>query len=124
MRKRYGNRIILPEGVVDAPSLLASALLLVGAGGTMNQEASLLGIPVISCYPGEELDTERFLTKRRLLYRLSDPLKAAEKAVEILTHRDQFSDEHRARSQKLMREMENPSEVISATLVAYTKKTQ
>lgn len=122
MRKRFGNQIILPDGVVDAPSLLASAVLLVGAGGTMNQEASLLGVPVISCHPGVELDIERFLIKKRLLYRLADPYKAAEKAIEILAHHDQFLQDHQARSEKLKREMENPSQVISARLIAYTEK--
>lgn len=124
MRTRFGNQIILPDGVVDAPSLLTSALLLVGAGGTMNQEASLLGVPVISSYPGTELETERFLTKKQLLYRVPDPLKAAEKAAEILAHRTQFLQDHQVRSRKLMSEMENPSEVISAALVTYTEKRQ
>ncbi|MFX0169921.1 MAG: DUF354 domain-containing protein [Candidatus Hodarchaeota archaeon] len=122
MRQKFGNRIILPDGVIDAPSLLASAILLVGAGGTMNQEASLLGVPVISCYPGAELETERYLIKNHLLYRIPDPVKAAKKTTEILTNRDQFLKVHKERAQKLMKQMENPVDVITTHLLAYTEK--
>ena len=90
----------------------------------MNQEASLLGVPVISCYPGAELDVEHFLIKKRLLYRLPDPLKAAEKAVKILAQRDRFLKNHQERAENLMNEMENPSKVISTNLIAYLQKSQ
>lgn len=117
IRKRYGNHIIMPDKVVDAPSLLSSSILLVGAGGTMNQEASLLGVPVISCYPGGLLETEELLMEKQLLYRLPDSNQAAEKAIEIIKNKEKYLQGHHDRAQKLLKEMENPAEVISSHIL-------
>ncbi len=122
IQDRFGDKIILPETVVDATSLLSSAQLLVGAGGTMNQEAALLGTPVISCFPGNHLITDRYLAKKTLLYRLVDPVEAAQKAVEILQNRKQYLSEHNERAQKLMEQMENPAEIIFSKILAYYKE--
>ena len=119
MRNRFNETIILPDKVVDAPSLLASAQLLVGAGGTMNQEASLLGIPVISCFPGDHLITDQYLAKEQLLYRLIEPAEATSKALEILDNREKYQTEHRRRAQKILSQMENPAEVIFSNILAY-----
>jgi len=122
MRKRFGDKIVLPDAVVDATSLLSSAQLLVGAGGTMNQEASLLGIPVISCFPGDHLITDQYLAQEQLLYRLKNPEKAAKKALEILQNRAQYQAKHRKRAQKLMDTMENPAEIIYSHILAYNNE--
>jgi predicted glycosyltransferase len=117
LRSHFRDRIILPNGVVDAPSLIASASLVVGAGGTMNQEACLLGVPVISCYPGAELEVEKFLVKEKLLYRIPDPAEAAEKAVEILRNRQRYQTAQLQRASRLLTGMENPAEVISSWIL-------
>jgi len=117
LRSHFRGRIVLPSGVVDAPSLIASATLLVGAGGTMNQEACLLGVPVISCYPGPELEVEKFLVKEKLLYRIPEPIQAAEKAVEILQNRQKYQTAHLRRASRLLTGMENPAEVISSWIL-------
>ena len=44
--------VIVPDGAVDAQSLIAAADLVVSAGGTMNREAVALGIPVYTTYGG------------------------------------------------------------------------
>jgi hypothetical protein len=45
-RRRYaGRRVQMPERPLDGASLLASADLVVGGGGTMTREAALLGSP-------------------------------------------------------------------------------
>jgi predicted glycosyltransferase len=122
MRERYGSQIILPDDVVDAPSLIALSTLLIGAGGTMNQEGCLLGVPVISSYPGKILETERFLTKKKLMYRITDPLKAAEKASQILKKRDYYQNIHMERASELFSTMEDPTEVISTWIQNYLEK--
>jgi predicted glycosyltransferase len=122
MQKQFGNHLIIPDRVVDGPSLLSSAQLLVGAGGTMNQEASLLGTPVISCFPGDQLITDQYLAQKQLLYRVAEPKKAAQKALEILQHRREYKSEHHKRAQRLMREMENPTEIIYSQISAYYKE--
>jgi predicted glycosyltransferase len=44
--------VIVPEGAVDAQSLIAFADLVISAGGTMNREAVALGTPVYTTYGG------------------------------------------------------------------------
>jgi uncharacterized protein len=44
--------VIVPEGAVDAQSLIALADLVVSAGGTMNREAVALGTPVYTIFKG------------------------------------------------------------------------
>ena len=44
--------VIVPDGAVDAQSLIALADLVVSAGGTMNREAAALGVPVYTTYGG------------------------------------------------------------------------
>ncbi len=43
-----GSAAIVPERPVDGPSLVAAADLVVSAGGTMNREAAVLGVPAYS----------------------------------------------------------------------------
>ncbi len=119
MREHFGKQIIVPDKVVDAQSLISLSTLLVGAGGTMNQEACLLGIPVISCYPGNQLEVESFLIKEKLLYRIRDPGEAADKAEEILKNRQQFHKFHSERARNLFAKMENPAQVIASYILKY-----
>jgi predicted glycosyltransferase len=119
MRHRFGDRVVIPDKVVDAPSLIALATLLVGAGGTMNAEAALLGVPVISCYPGQELEVEKFLIKKKLLYRITDSVSAADKAVEILQKRKKYQMTHLRRAGALLTAMENPADVIPSAVLKF-----
>jgi uncharacterized protein len=43
---------VVPEGVIDAQSLIAYADLVISAGGTMNREAVALGTPVYTTFEG------------------------------------------------------------------------
>jgi uncharacterized protein len=44
--------LIVPGRAIDAPNLVASADLVVSAGGTMNREAVALGVPVYTVFAG------------------------------------------------------------------------
>ncbi|MFQ1020667.1 DUF354 domain-containing protein [Tardisphaera saccharovorans] len=72
---RYNAEIDLP-GVITVRShpimtpLLKSADAFIGAGGTMNAEAALLGTPTYSLYPGEPTDVESYLIRRGLVKRM------------------------------------------------------
>ena len=44
--------VLVPDGAVDAQSLIAIADLVVSAGGTMNREAVALGVPVYTTFGG------------------------------------------------------------------------
>jgi uncharacterized protein len=77
--------VILPEGAVDAQSLIALADLVVSAGGTMNREAAALGVPVYTTYGGRLGGVDEELIRDARLKPLTDP-----RALE-LSKRDQSS---------------------------------
>jgi predicted glycosyltransferase len=68
------ERQIVPERAVDTRSLLHYARALLGAGGTMNREAALLGTPVFGLYAGRlaALD-RRLISEGRLRPLAEDP---------------------------------------------------
>lgn len=45
-------RVVIPRSAVDGASLVATADLVVSAGGTMNREAAALGVPVYTVFAG------------------------------------------------------------------------
>ena len=56
--------LIVPDGAVDAQSLIALADLVVSAGGTMNREAVALGTPVYTTYGGRLGGVDEALIRR------------------------------------------------------------
>ena len=65
--------IIVPDGAVDAQSLIAAADLVVSAGGTMNREAVALGTPVWTTYGGRLGGVDEELIRAGRLTPLTDP---------------------------------------------------
>jgi predicted glycosyltransferase len=65
--------VIVPEGAVDAQSLIALADLVVSAGGTMNREAAALAVPVYTTYGGRLGGVDEELIRRGRLRPLTDP---------------------------------------------------
>jgi len=64
--------LLVPDGAVDAQSLIALADLVVSAGGTMNREAVALGTPVYTTYGGRLGGVDEELIKQGRLRPLSD----------------------------------------------------
>lgn len=76
--------LVVPEGAVDAQSLIALADLVVSAGGTMNREAAALGVPVYTTFAGKlgGVD-ERLIAEGRLrLLRAADDLLLVKRRAE------------------------------------------
>src|SRR3954451_25152521 len=65
--------LIVPDGAVDAQSLIALADLVVSAGGTMNREAVALGTPVYTTYGGRLGGVHEALIREGRLRPLTDP---------------------------------------------------
>ena len=65
--------VIVPEHVVDAQSLIASADLVVSAGGTMNREAVSLGVAVYTIFGGRLGAVDEQLVREGRLRPLTDP---------------------------------------------------
>jgi hypothetical protein len=64
--------VIVPDGAVDAQSLIASADLVVSAGGTMNREGVALGVPVYSTFGGRLGGVDEALIREGRLVQLTD----------------------------------------------------
>jgi uncharacterized protein len=83
VRKLALPSVLVPDGAVDAQSLIALADLVVSAGGTMNREAAALGVPVYTTYGGRLGGVDEQLIREGRLKPLTDP-----RALE-LTKRDE-----------------------------------
>jgi predicted glycosyltransferase len=80
-RYRALDGVIVPEHAVDGRSLLASADLLIGGGGTMNRESALLGTPTYTVFNGRlaAVDAELIRTGRLRDLRSLETVPAFEK---------------------------------------------
>lgn len=78
------DQITLIKPPVDTFSLMKACDLVIGAGGTMNREAALLGTPVISCYPGKLLSVDAYYIEKGLMKRSTRPEEIIQMAKELL----------------------------------------
>jgi predicted glycosyltransferase len=65
--------VVVPDGAVDAQSLIALSDLVVSAGGTMNREAAALAVPVYTTYGGRLGGVDEELIRQGRLRPLTDP---------------------------------------------------
>ncbi len=112
IRAAFHNKVIVARDVVDGPSLVFFSSIFIGAGGTMTAEAAMLGTPAISCYPSEPTTVERYLIKKKLILRLTDPDKIIKKIRYILNDFDNIHKLQLERARSLVSKMEDPIEVI------------
>jgi uncharacterized protein len=61
------RRAIVPAAPIDGQSLLALSDLLVGAGGTMNREGALLGVPTYTVFGGKLAAVDQELIRQGVL---------------------------------------------------------
>jgi uncharacterized protein len=84
--------VLVPEGAIDAQSLIALADLVVSAGGTMNREGAALGVPVYTTYGGRLGGVDEQLIRDGRLVPLTDPraldLRKRERGPDDRTRRD------------------------------------
>ena len=73
LAKRRAQNFYFPDRPLDGPTLLYLADAMIGAGGTMNREAALLGADVYTLFAGKLCAADRLLIERG---RMTD-LKAA-----------------------------------------------
>ena len=117
-KQTFQDKIIIPEKVIDVPSLLNFASLVMGFGGTITQEGAIMGIPAISCYKGE-LWCDDYLEEKGLLYKAKTPEEAAQIALKILRERDYYLSYHKELAQKELQKMEDPIEKFANVVIDY-----
>jgi predicted glycosyltransferase len=72
LNKLAAGNIVVPEGAIDGPSLVALVDAVIGAGGTMNREAVALGTPVWTTFAGRIGAIDETLLADGRLKRLED----------------------------------------------------
>jgi predicted glycosyltransferase len=108
LEKRLGRGVRLIRRPVLAIPYIRRALLVLSGGGTIAQEAALLGKPTILFYPGETPAVHRFLARRGLL-KVAWPRDAVSlrRMMEDVMRED-VRAELRRRAERLVSEMEDP----------------
>lgn len=75
-RRRYEGmgltNVLIPHEVLDGPNLIYHSDLVIGAGGTMNREATVLGTPVYSVFKGRLGSVDRLLIRSGKMVRIED----------------------------------------------------
>jgi len=122
LKKKFSENVVIPEHAIDTVSLLHYSSLFIGAGGTMNTEAALLGKPVISCFPGKTTFVERYLVNLKLIYRVKNPETTVKLALNILQNVEKYLSFHKERALKILNRMEDPAEVIARELKNHLNK--
>jgi len=114
-----GNRVVITDKVLDTQSLIYYSSVFIGAGGTMSCEASLLGVPAISCYPAEPTIVDKYLMELGLLKRL--PIDRVLEYVEELLTEDiaRVKRKLRVKARKILLEMEDPTDVVLKCIYQY-----
>jgi predicted glycosyltransferase len=69
--ERATANLILPRRALDGANLIASADLVISAGGTMNREAAALGVPAVTIYAGRWAAIDEELVREGRLKRIT-----------------------------------------------------
>lgn len=113
IRKSLKDEKIL---VIDKPifgqSLIYYSSIFIGGGGTMTQEAALLGVPAISIYPKELPTAIKFLVENGLILYYSNTEQLLRGIRKILEERDVIREESKAKAENLWRIMEDPKKRV------------
>jgi len=105
VKKKFGDRFIVPEEVIDGRSLLKATDVFIGMGGTMTAESSLMGVPTVSAFQGS-LYTEAYLRSVGLLQKARRPARIV-KLVRSLLERN-LVEVYSKRAKSVLDAMEDP----------------
>ncbi len=107
-RKKYGAlglaNVVFPHSVLDGPNLVYYSDLIVGAGGTMNREAVVLGSPVYSLFMGKLGSIDKHLIESGKLIWIKDSLDIQRIKV---TKKNDLENVHQQTGQNLVIEIVN-----------------
>ncbi|GBC70271.1 hypothetical protein HRbin02_00035 [Candidatus Calditenuaceae archaeon HR02] len=118
LRSKVPSNVILLSRPVLALPYIRNASIVFSGGGTIAQEAALLGKPTILFYPGETPTVHRFLQSKGLLtvVRPRDYVKIG-KISEHLTS-SSVRREIKRRAEKLNKMLEDPTAFIEKTILS------
>ncbi len=114
---RYSNRrkvgrednILNVDGIIDGPSLLHYSKLFIGGGGTMTQEAALMGIPSIGAHRSSIPEVfSSFLIPEGLVKWSTKPAEIEREAQAILSETSKSRSAQKKKVDRLISMMEDP----------------
>jgi len=115
--ERYSSRmkvgrednILNVDGIIDGPSLLHYSKLFIGGGGTMTQEAALMGIPSIGAHRSSIPEVfSNFLIPEGLVKWSVKPAEIEREAQAILSETSKSRSAQKKRVDRLISMMEDP----------------
>ncbi|MHB1907396.1 MAG: DUF354 domain-containing protein [Nitrososphaerales archaeon] len=116
-KKNFGKSCIVPDSTIDARFLISRASLVIGGGGTMTQEAALLGVPNISYFPSARLDVfENFYFPQKLSVRAASKVQLIEQTRTLLKNIERVTPVQQLRAQEIVRTFEDPVKFIFANI--------
>jgi predicted glycosyltransferase len=104
IQKIIGKKAKIIKMSFDGKHLLNNTDIFIGSGGTMTAESALIGIPTIS-YNAVPNIIEKFLVKKKLVKRETNPEKISKHIKKIL---ESPKDVNQKRAKEIMNQMENP----------------
>src|SRR5437588_661596 len=91
-RDEYESRklhnMIMPRETLDGSNLIAAADLVISAGGTMNREAAVLGVPAASVYAGKWAAIDEELVQEGRLQKIDSDARVKQIVVQKKSSRD------------------------------------
>jgi uncharacterized protein len=112
-QEKFAGRCIVPTATLNGTELIARSSLVIGGGGTMTQEAALLGIPNISYFPSANLDVfENFYFPRKLSERAATPNELLSKTEKMIQNISKEKTLFSARAKKAVGRFEDPVKFI------------
>lgn len=112
-------RFIRPT--LDAPQVLRHSCLFIGGGGTMTQEAAIMGVPSVSTYPRTMPTVLEYLVSIGLTKRVLDNNSLAKYLKYFSEHKENIIEQQRRRSAKLSSKMKDPKPMITSVVLSATR---
>ena len=117
--KKFGGRCVVPKTTIDGARAIGEADLLIGGGGTMTQEAALLGVPNISYFPSANLYVfSNYYFPKKLSIRASNPSQLIRSSLSILRNLESVKSEFLERARSETMKYEDPVRSIFDDLLA------
>ena len=113
LKKTFKEKVTVCECTIDGASLLYYTTIFIGGGGTMSVEAALLGVPTLSCYPGDPYLIEKYLVKAGLIVRENQPEKIIKRILNMLRRINHVKTRCAERAERLVEGFEDPISFIT-----------
>jgi predicted glycosyltransferase len=122
-KREFGSKCAVPESTIDGAQEISQTDLLIGGGGTMTQEAALLGVPNIWYFPSAKVDVFiNYYFPRRLSIEASNNSALLRETFRLLKNIDVQKNAFMERAQRETSSFQDPVEFIFKRLIESGKK--